>query len=407
MPTTVNFSHPTPAWEYNSVTCPEGLLRAASLRCWRQSHRVIDSSLSAQDFYGNYISASQNGFVWSAYHAYNHHRHLIIRPDDIWLAILGQLNPYIKAKAPELIKYFAPRTSQGESEIVNLSASEIRDHSVLAQQMESSMAQWITYPGLDLALMVGFSTTSEVDRTVASVLLMGEMYKEHDKVDLTCGLRGLHSVTVLGVCQDWEGFLAKLEFIRLFGDEACEFVAMLRPIIYSIRQTLIQPDDRLVIDFWEKMVTRNKLPGDSDYITGWISAFCFWDQHGRACPLRGEELEFTGVKYNRISFDEVSIGFASLPITVDDNGHIMNCTMIAGSLGIQAQNFSPTCDYIHPLTGWILSLNRSPKTAELTQGMIKESRDLISRIEGDSEAVLALTQKTDLLENCTYESVDD
>ncbi|KAM0551835.1 hypothetical protein ACHAPJ_008171 [Fusarium lateritium] len=233
---------------------------------------------------------------------------------------------------------------------------------------------------------------------------MGEMYKEHGKVDLTCGLRGLHSVTVLGVCQDWERIITRMEVIRLFGEEACEFAEMLKPIIYGIRQTLVQPDDRLVIDFWEKMVTRNELPGDGDYITGWISAFCFWDQHGRPCPLRGGEVEFAGVQYNKVSFDEVPVGFASLPIIVDDKGHIMNCTMIAGSLGIQAQRFSPTCDYIHPLPSWILSLNRAPKTAELTQGMVKELRDLISRIEGDPEAVLALTQKTDELENCTYES---
>ncbi|KAF4970403.1 hypothetical protein FSARC_2565 [Fusarium sarcochroum] len=404
MPVTVNFSPPTPAWEMDGITSPEGLLREASRRCWRQSYRVIDSSLNPEDFYGNYISASENGFVWSACHAYNHHRHLIIRPDDVWLAILGQLNPYIKANDYRLRKYFVPRTSQEESETINLSASEIRNPRALAEQMETSMAEKTTYPGLGHALMVGFSTTSEVDRTVASVLFMGEMYKEYGKVDLTCGLRGLDSVTVLGTIEDWERIIARLAFVRLLGEEACEFAEMLRPIIYGIRQTLIQPDDLLVIDFWEKMVTRNNLPGDSDCITGWISAFCFWDQHGRACPLRGGELEFAGVLYSRVSFDEVPVGFASLPITVDDIGHVMDCTIIAGSLAIQAQHFSPTCDYIHSLPGWILSLNRAPKVAEITQGMIKEMRDLISRIEGDPEAVQALTQRTDELENCTYDS---
>ncbi|KAJ3481564.1 hypothetical protein NLJ89_g12200 [Agrocybe chaxingu] len=38
------------------------------------------------------IVAKRNGFVDTVVSAYNEHQHLVIRPDDVWIAILSQFN---------------------------------------------------------------------------------------------------------------------------------------------------------------------------------------------------------------------------------------------------------------------------------------------------------------------------
>lgn len=48
-----------------------------------------------QDFFDtSHISASENGFVWAVFHAYSHHHNLILRPKDVWFAILSQLSDW-------------------------------------------------------------------------------------------------------------------------------------------------------------------------------------------------------------------------------------------------------------------------------------------------------------------------
>ncbi|PNP86439.1 hypothetical protein FNYG_00141 [Fusarium nygamai] len=42
-----------------------------------------------------YIVGSQNGFIWAAAEVFDTHRGLVIRVDDIWLAILALLKPHI------------------------------------------------------------------------------------------------------------------------------------------------------------------------------------------------------------------------------------------------------------------------------------------------------------------------
>lgn len=43
-----------------------------------------------------------NGFVQSTIRAYSAHHHLIIRPEDVWFAIISQLSLYINKNAEEL-----------------------------------------------------------------------------------------------------------------------------------------------------------------------------------------------------------------------------------------------------------------------------------------------------------------
>lgn len=59
---------------------------------------------------------SPNGFVYSAIQAWNNHYNLVIRPEDVWFAILTQLSAYINRHAEELRGKFVP--FEGKKELV-------------------------------------------------------------------------------------------------------------------------------------------------------------------------------------------------------------------------------------------------------------------------------------------------
>jgi len=55
---------------------------------------LLQSSFSsnAAEFESANIVPNSNGFVNSLAAAYNQHHDLVIRPDDVWIAILSQFN---------------------------------------------------------------------------------------------------------------------------------------------------------------------------------------------------------------------------------------------------------------------------------------------------------------------------
>ena len=71
-----------------------------------------------------------------------------------------------------------------------------------------------------------------------------------------------------------------------------------------------------------------------------MTAFCFWDSKGRsiyANDARGRlEMELDGAVYCKIDMQAIPVGYASVPITIDDNGDIFPTRMVAGSVGIRA-----------------------------------------------------------------------
>lgn len=88
------------------------------------------------------------------------------------------------------------------------------------------------------------------------------------------------------------------------------------------------------------------------YLSGWITAFCFWDADGKCFhkppnnPPSKEVEErnsflYTGedrvmvlddVRYHIVDTSNIPPGFATVPIILDDNGHITHARMAAGEL---------------------------------------------------------------------------
>jgi hypothetical protein len=307
---------------------------------------------------------------------------LTIRPEDVWFSILCQLNFYINAHAEELREYFVAH--EGQKELIVYAVGNIHtvDFGTLARHMTKEIQDNIKDPDLQAWIMPEFSTTTDSDRAVAAVLMMGAMQKYFSYgMCLRCGIP---SVTLLGERKDWEKILNKLNKLSEFGDEPTTFAELLRPVLRNFIATFDEQSKPSpeVLDFWSRIADRHSGGSGPSYLSGWITAFCMWDEEGKSIrvPSRGHDaLVLDGVKYHRIDIKKIPSGSASVPVKVDDNGTKYDTKMVAGSFGIQATSSGqktdsgqdhaspwnkdytpakgtgePGLDSLQPATGWLM-----------------------------------------------------
>ncbi|KAK7422658.1 hypothetical protein QQX98_001446 [Neonectria punicea] len=388
MPITLTIvDHPAQPWKSPRVTTPEALLEQASPKDFKNCERIFQSSFPGSALAENYTSPSKNGFVWAAYHAYSDHHHLTIRPEDIWFAIVTQLSFHINANAEKLRSFFVEHEGQKKLEVIVEGNRHTVDFGALAECMTHLISENVKDAELRSWVMPAFSTTTDTDRVVASVLFMGAMQKYFSyQMTMTCGIP---SVTLLGEVADYENILARLDKLEQLGDEPTRFAQMLRPILRYMIFSFKEPTSPEVISFWNRIASRDDKLSGYDFLCGWIIAFCYWDAEGKPKFLRDSEIPrfvqgcvLDGVIYPKVDTGDIPSGFTTVPVTVDDNGEIFECTMLAGFLGIQslpenpsekasgkrsAKDDQPALTRVRPLSGWVMYENESVSSKLLSK----------------------------------------
>ncbi|KAF4960900.1 hypothetical protein FSARC_10331 [Fusarium sarcochroum] len=388
MPVTFNVvDHPANAWKSPRVESPEKLLKETSPRDFRHCQKIIQTSFTSRLLQEQHVSPSENGFVWSAYHAYSQHHHLTIRPEDVWFAILTQLSFFINANAEDLRAFFVDHEGQKELEVIEGGTVHTVNFGALAERMAGLVSKNVKDPELGSWVMPNFSTTTDTDRVVASVLFMGAMQKYFSySMSLTCGIP---SVTLLGDISDWQEILSRLDRLEQLGDEPTQFAEMLRPILNHMIRSFEQPNDPKVVRFWNTIATRNPVGSGTDYISGWITAFCFWNDKGEVKRRRIPNV-LGKISYPSVDIDSVPVGFASVPVTVNDNGNKIKSVMLAGSFGIQGLPFNqsqgaetptPELVRIQPLSGWLMYEDEAGEEAEARDTKKMALKDELKEIE--------------------------
>lgn len=208
-------------------------------------------------------------------------------------------------------------------------------------------------PELQTWIIPSFSTTTDSDRVVASVLMVGALQKFFAyKMTLSCGIP---SVTLLGERSDWEQMLIRLEKLPQLGEEPTQFYNLLKSVLRNFVASFDTPTSPGVLDFWGKIAHRSGGSGPT-YLSGWLTAFCFWDEDGnslnRSVTLSHHEqrygrragCELDGILFHPINTNDIPSGFASVPVTVNDNGAIYETTMVAGSVGVQTTSSGQMLD---------------------------------------------------------------
>ncbi|KAH7250310.1 uncharacterized protein BKA55DRAFT_690542 [Fusarium redolens] len=370
------------SWEQPKDENTWKILQGASSKEAQGCKQIIQSSFSIDgSLEENHVSASRNGLVWSSFDAYSNHHHLTIRPEDVWFAIVTQISAYINANSEKMRGYFVSHDGQKKLEVIEIATLHTADYGSLAQRMTLEIAKNIKDPGLREWVLPSFSTTTENDRIVGSVLLMGALQKYFSYgIRLLCGIP---SVTLLGEVTDYEEILKRVDKLDEMGEEPSHFAKLLRPILRNMILSFTQPSDPAIHTFWNQIADMHSMSG-SDKMTGWITAFCYWDDEGKVQPpSRKGSCTLEGLLYPYVKTDDIPCGYVTVPVEVDDNGTLYDCKMLAGSIGIQAlpglEGYVPAGEGeeerqdtdgkgnmgIKPVTGWMIYEFQEPEPDDL------------------------------------------
>jgi hypothetical protein len=341
--------------------------------------RIIQSSFSDLSEANNSLVPYSNGFVIGVIRAFQQDLHLILRPEDIWLSILTQFNFYVNAHAEDLREFFAEH--EGKKEIiidVGLTPLEAMDMGALAQKFTLLIKENIVDNELRDWIMPDFSTTTDEDKTVAAIVMMGTLQKYFEYIAMRgCGFP---SVTLLGEKADWEAIRKRVGRLSRYGVEMIEWSRLLGVVLDHILESFEHPDSQETKDFWLKAVSQAGRQGSSDIetISGWIAAFCFWTEKGErvevfedtACMLETKyedrkRLVLDEVQFPMIRPKDIPVGMVSVPVAIQDlaTDLVHQTTMTAGSAGVTVRVLDPETGEasFQPRSGWFM-LEESVKT---------------------------------------------
>ena len=242
--------------------------------------RLLQSSMNERDLPSHFL-ASKNGLVHSIIRAYSDHHHLILRPEDIWFAIVGQFSRYVNHHAEELRQHFVSHADKKELAIgydypAGRSSFDFR---VFAKDMNQLLQEHVVDPELREWILPAFTTTTDQDTVVGSILFMGAMQKYFD---YTCILLcGIPTVTLLGERKDYEKILQKVDRLGKYGDQPAQFGELLKPVVRRFISSFDQPTSQDTVDFWQRVLDVNNNGSGVTFHSGWITAFCFWKEDGQ------------------------------------------------------------------------------------------------------------------------------
>ncbi|EHK18284.1 uncharacterized protein TRIVIDRAFT_159064 [Trichoderma virens Gv29-8] len=321
-----------------------------------------------------------NGFVNGIIQAFQQDLHLVLRPDDIWLAITVQLSFYINGHAEEMRKFFVEHDDKKEL-VVDLTPQTMEnlDIAYAAKLFAGLIQENVRVPDLKSWILPDFSTTTDNDISVAAMVMMATT-KAYFEYIMLCGC-GFPSVTLLGERDDWVKLSERLPRLATFGDEPAEWSKLLVKVVEKMIETFDHPDDEATKEFWMKAVHRTGAEASGrglDTLSGWITAFCFWNEEGRMINQYSDEyiklssfdgegdedrkrLVIDDVIFPIIRAKSVPQSVVQVPVKVLDASTMLEyeTTIIAGSVGMTATTSGSEVapDTFQPRSGWWMLLD--------------------------------------------------
>ncbi|TGO37124.1 hypothetical protein BHYA_0105g00150 [Botrytis hyacinthi] len=325
----------------------------------KSNSTIIQSTLTEE--IASKIFPSGNGLVHTCLEAYNQHRHLVLRPDDIWMAIVTQFSFYVNKHSEELRSFFVAH--EGKKELV------IKQNSFDFKSFTTNMANMIQDNIVDKSfqswILPAFSTTTRIDTIVCSSVMMSTMKKYFSyRCDVLCGIP---TVTLLGEVSDWEEILRRLDKLESFGpahQELIHWKEMLAPVIQNMILTFENPGAIAQVDFWSKIVHVYNLSGGSS-LTGWLTVFCLFNEDGDWQGGDRSSGQNTGSireppKYPLIKIQDIPTGKCEVNVRISGDMNV-NAMIVAGLVGasLSSQNGDgETLDTVQPYPAWcIFELN--------------------------------------------------
>jgi hypothetical protein len=258
---------------------PVQILQTACPKQFTQVDQVLQYSLGRHSRAPNTvfkIEPNKNGFVNTVMSAWGQHHAIVIRLDDVWLAIISQFSFYVNANTELLQANFVAH--EGKKELVVDVVGPL-DFAYLSCQMGDMIHKNVVDPSLREWILPKFSTTTTNDTTIGAMLMMATMKKYFD---YTFGIMcGIPRVTLEGERQDWELVLHRLEKLKEYGLQTIMWYHLLHPVISRFVKAFDDLNNPENLDFWQKVAYEDMDGyGRSIEWSGWISAFCMFSSDG-------------------------------------------------------------------------------------------------------------------------------
>lgn len=310
---------------------------------------VLDGSFNMQ----TQACSAHNGLVSTVLDAYNKHYHLVLRPDDVWQAVLTQFCFYFNSRAEELrtaVVNFSGDKTLVATQIANIQTANYTE--LIWDLVIVEMRKMIKDSTIIDWLLPNFSTSTDKDRLVAAITTMSTFQSFFKyKMQLMCGIP---KVTLKGTVEDWTLLKTKIQSLTKFdGSEQLmtKWVSQLIPICNQF----ISSYDNVNIVFWDTVVSHIGGGSSAEYISGWLSVFSVFDNTG---IWRGDNLSVLLFNnktitstYPIIDFTDLADGCSQCPLIIDDNGVEHNAIIHSGQI---ASDFID--DAIYPRSDWHIEL---------------------------------------------------
>ncbi|KAH7106164.1 hypothetical protein BKA62DRAFT_633175 [Auriculariales sp. MPI-PUGE-AT-0066] len=336
-PSSITFSiakHSAQSLELTKIT-PESLLRHSAEGVYSNDFkRLFSSSLGGPETLVLGHIPARNGLVDTILDAWNHHHALIIRPDDIWLAIVTQFSFFVNGNAEELRETFVSHEGKEDMEVFVDPTRDLFNGADLAPLFADELEKRVKDPSLRKWLIPSFTTTTDNDRVVGGAVLMGAMKMYYSYTAYT--MCGIPRVTIQGTRADWEEILHRVHKLTEYGTSTTIWHKKLVPIIRRFISTYDDPTLELAETrwFWHNMVQHKSQGSGVTFISGWITAFCQFDDKGKLITGSHESpvTMMDGITYPRLDIGQIPHGYVSVNITLNDNG-AESPQMVAGLVG--------------------------------------------------------------------------
>ncbi len=291
-----------------------------------------------------------NGLLGTIYNAYSQHVPLVLRPDDIWIAIITSFGNYVKNHSEEMRNCFVDHAGRKElvinvlspmiehvtdkhwTEFIALMTDEIKVNT------KSEIVQW---------MIPTFSTTTQTDVTISHIALMGTVSEYFSfRMELCCGLS---KVILEGTLDDWIALQTKCNKLYDFGirdlsDWADLLISVLDEFINSFQQKVDK-------DFWQRICT-NKTRGSGGQLNfrGWFLVFAPFNAKGKYI-LRSAELIAKDNIYAIVDDDDIVDCAIDVQVTINDHGKMHQAVFYAGLL---MTKYDWTTGELSPYAAWIM-----------------------------------------------------
>ena len=191
----------------------------------------------------------------------------------------SQFNGYVNAHAEELRSLFVEHEGKKELCVATEGSRYTVDFAWMSRAMANLIAKNVIDPDLRDWIVPAFSTTTLNDKSVSCIIMMATL-KAYFSYGFSCLSCGLPQVTLEGTKEDWEKLRERIEKLKTYGVECVAWYHLLAPVLDRFVLAFDNPTGAENIAFWQKVAHKHNGSGTS-YLSGWITAFCVFDQQGK------------------------------------------------------------------------------------------------------------------------------